>query len=311
MTAPVVEAVGLRRVYRAGRGAGRREVAALDGLSLTVRSGERVALLGPNGSGKSTLLRTLATIEAPDAGSLRVLGEDPGSGAARVRRRLGVVFQSPGLDGLLTVRENLLGQGALLGLARADAAARARGAAERFGVAGRLDDRVGALSGGLARRADLARAMLGDPELLLLDEPTTGLDVESRGAFLDALDGVGDGVTVVLSTHDMAIAERMGRAVLVGSGRVLRDGPPGALREELGDRVVRARGGDAALLREAGLRVETTGREAVGRGDGPAIERAAGALLAAGAPFGVASPTLEDAYLAHAGRPLTGGGASS
>jgi len=291
---PLASLAGVERSYP-GRPAPR---VALAGVTLEIEAGEFVALLGPNGAGKSTLLRLLAGLDRPDSGEIH----------APPRARLGVVFQKPALDRLLTVRENLALQAALFGLDRR--AERAEDAAAELGIADRLGDRVGTLSGGLARRADLARAMLTDPDLLLLDEPTAGLDHAARSAFLEAIDARRErspGLAVILSTHLMDEAERAGRVVLMSEGRVVADGAPGELRAGLGRGPLLRAGAEAAGRLDASRLEITEGpRGVTASGDDDAIEAAARALLAAGVPFEVAPPTLGDVYLARAGRALAG-----
>ncbi|MCA9309735.1 MAG: ABC transporter ATP-binding protein, partial [Phycisphaerales bacterium] len=165
---PAIALENVRRSYRQGETASRGP--ALDGVSLTVPSGSWLSLLGPNGSGKSTLLRILATLDRADEGTVRLLGHDPQRHPGAIRSRLGVVFQHPGLDGLLTIRENLMLEASLGGLARREATSRMTELAEALDLSDRMSQRVATLSGGLARRADLARALMRAPDLLLLDE---------------------------------------------------------------------------------------------------------------------------------------------
>jgi len=188
-----------------------------------------IALLGPNGSGKSTLLGLLAGLHRPTAGKVLIADSPAGSDAA-ARRSVGVAFQTPALDALLTVRENLRLFAALHGLTRTPD--RVAGAIERFGLREHADRRVGRLSGGLARRADLARATLHEPALLLLDEPAAGLDPAAADALLGAIRELAStetGRTVLWSTHDLREAERAERVVILRDGRVALDGAPAAL----------------------------------------------------------------------------------
>jgi len=305
-------AVRLNRISRAyPRGRGKAPVKALDGLSLEVERGSWMALLGPNGAGKSTLMRILATLELPDEGEGEVLGTSLHGDPARVRARLGVVFQRPGLDGLLTVRENLAMQAALLGLRGREVSARVGAVAEAMGVSARMDDRVGTLSGGLARRVDLARALVQRPALLLLDEPTTGLDHDSRRAFLDTLARVrteGERLTVIMSTHLMDEAEEADEVAMVSQGRVVERGTPAALRAAVGERIVSADAAHRGLLESAGLSVRAAGGAMVaGTGSAECVERAVAALVEAGASFSVGPPTLGDVYLERTGARLAGG----
>lgn len=235
-----VELVDLRVVYRAK---GEPERVALDGFSLTADR-EMVALLGPNGAGKSTLMGVIAQTVTPESGQ-RV---SPSS-----RKELAVVFQTPALDHLLTVRENLMLAGALHGLKKP--ACRERGAelAAELGIADRLDTQVRRLSGGLARRADLARALMAHPGVLLLDEPTTGLDIDARRSFWEVMRVIRDrlGMTVLLATHLIDEAEQADRVVMMREGRLVKEGEPRALRGLLGERVLRLRLSDEAQLAQA------------------------------------------------------------
>ncbi len=299
-TEHAIVATGLEKRYRKRKG---EPVRALDGLSLMVPRGSWLALLGPNGSGKSTFMKCVTRAVIPDAGTLSVLGVSSNERCADVRRRLGVVFQSPGLDRLLTVRENLRTQCALFGLSGTEANDRVGAHAQSVGLTDRLDDRVGSLSGGLARRADLARALLSEPQLLLLDEPTTGLDPHARVAFLDLIETTRTerpGMTVVMSTHLMDEADRCDNVALLGDGRLLAHETPEALRGALGDLALSTGADQADLLREAGLEVRTEGDVAIGAGSNEALAGASQRLAASGVAFSLQPPTLEDVYLAHA-----------
>lgn len=309
MSAPgaLLDIRSVRKTYDAGRRRDRR--VALDGVSLEVTTGQWVALLGPNGSGKSTLLRLLGGVQAPDEGMVRIFGEHTLPLSRGSRRRLGVVFQSPGLDVLLTVRENLMAQGALLGMTRRDVAQRIGPLADLLVIADRLDDRVGRLSGGLARRVDLARALLGRPDLLLLDEPLTGLDVRARTAFLDTLGGLRDEdpeLTILMATHLLDGAARADVVVLMDEGAVAAAGEPVQLQEAMGGRVLQTSLDHRQRLEALGLVVRDVGADAVCAGDSALLERAAAELVRDGIDFQVHAPTLADVYLAHTGRSLGG-----
>lgn len=312
---PAVACNSLTRVYPSTR----REPArtALDAVSLTVQRGEWLALLGPNGSGKSTLLRLIATMDRPDSGGLSVLNADPAGPRAALRElraRLGVVFQRPGLDALLTIRENLLLQAALLGIVRSEVENRVRNVAGALGIIDRLGSRVSTLSGGLARRADLARALLCEPELLLLDEPTAGLDLDARAALPDLLDqrrrSALKPFTIIMTTHLMDEAERATRVALMHEGRLVAEGRPAELRRALGGNVVVTRSDSASVLESSGLTLTRSTPEAVGAGSPEAVEKAAVALARASVPFTVGPPTLADVYFAHTGARLAEGGAA-
>lgn len=279
----------LRVVYRRK---GEPDRVALDGFSLRANA-EMLALLGPNGSGKSTLMGVIAQTIRPESGE-RV--------APTSRRGLSVVFQTPALDTLLTVRENLRVGGALHGLDRATIATRTDEMAAELGLSDRLDEQVRHLSGGLVRRADLARALLPHPRVLLLDEPTTGLDIDARRAFWDSMRRVQRtlGMTVLLATHLIDEAERADRVMMMRSGRAVCDGSPGQLRGELGERVLRVSTPDGSHLDtlEAWLRAQ---RLAPTRVDRMLIApHARGEHLEdcpiESASLTLAPPTLEDVY---------------
>jgi ABC-2 type transport system ATP-binding protein len=209
---------------------------ALEDVSLAVSPGEMFALLGPNGGGKTTLFRIIATLVRPAAGSVRVFGADVRTNGADVRRLLGVVFQSPALDKRLTVRENLRHHGHLYGLRGRPLHDLIETALARVRLSDRGDDRVMALSGGLARRAEIAKALLPAPRLLLLDEPTTGLDPGARADLWRDLRALREaqGTTIVLTTHLMDEAEACDRVAILDSGRVVLSGRPGDLTAALG-----------------------------------------------------------------------------
>jgi len=245
MSAPdAVETVRLTHRY------GERE--ALRGVSLSVRRGEVFGLLGPNGGGKSTLFRILSTLQVPTDGEARILGHDVVREAAAVRRRLGVVFQHPSLDAKLTVLENLCNHGALYGWSGAPLRARAAELLERFRLTDRRDELVERLSGGLARRAELAKGLLPKPEVVLLDEPSTGLDPGARRDLIEHLLALraSDGVTVLLTTHYLEEAERCDRVAVIDRGQVIAIDTPEALKARVGGDVVTIRGADPQLLGE-------------------------------------------------------------
>jgi ABC-2 type transport system ATP-binding protein len=236
-----VEVSGLSRRYG--------DRIALDGLSFSVRAGEIFALAGPNGSGKTTLFRILATALEPSGGTARVAGADLSDPAA-LRRRLGVVFQTPALDPKLTARENLVHHGWLYGLRGRPLRRRADDMLGRFGLADRAEERVETLSGGLRRRVELAKALLHEPEVLLLDEPSGSLDPGARRDLWDHLRAL-RGVTILLTTHLMEEAERCDRLGILHRGRLVALGAPAELRAQVGGDVVTVRARDAAGLAAA------------------------------------------------------------
>jgi len=288
----------------------------LAGLEFRVAPGEIYGFLGPNGGGKTTLFRILATLAPPERGTIQVFGTDLQRQAREVRRRLGVVFQNPSLDLQLTVAENLTHQGQLYGLSGRDLAARIERQMARFGLADRRDQRAKELSGGLRRRAEIAKALLHEPRLLLLDEPSTGLDPAARRDLWDTLQELqGEGVTVLLTTHFMEEGDRCDRLALIDRGRLVAEGAPAALKEEIGGDVVTLTGPDPAALardlavrfpelapevREGGVRLE---RERAHEWVARLVEALPGRIDA----VTVARPTLEDVFLHRTGNRLYGG----
>ncbi len=317
---PAVEAQGVEYTYparRSRRGAPASGPArALDGLDFQVSPGEVYGFLGPNGGGKTTLFRILATLAAPEKGTIRVFGADLRAQAREVRRRLGVVFQNPSLDLQLTVAENLAHQGALYGLRGRDLAARSGRQMECFGLTGRRDQRALELSGGLRRRAEIAKALLHEPRLLLLDEPSTGLDPAARRDLWDTLEELRrDGVTVLLTTHFMEEGDRCDRLALLDRGRLVAEGAPAALKEEIGGDVLTLTGPDPeALARDLSARFPELAPEVREGAVRLELERAHQwvARLVEALPgrvdaVTVARPTLEDVFLHRTGHRLYGG----
>jgi ABC-2 type transport system ATP-binding protein len=225
---------------------------ALDDVEFAVARAEIFALLGPNGGGKTTLFKILATLMPPAGGTAQIFGDDVRTAPEAVRRHLGVVFQNPSLDGKLTVAENLRCHGHLYGMRGGVLRERADAVLHRLGLAERAGDRVETLSGGLQRRTELAKALLHQPRLLLLDEPSTGLDPGARRDFMQYLRQLRDqeGVTVVLTTHYMEEAERCDRIAILHRGRLVRVGAPGALKSEVGGDVVVMQAAAPDVLRD-------------------------------------------------------------
>jgi ABC-2 type transport system ATP-binding protein len=223
---------------------------ALDGVSLSIAPGETFALLGPNGGGKTTLFRIVATLLRPQSGRVAVFGADVGIEAAAVRRTLGVVFQAPALDACLTVTENLVHHGHLYGLRGPALRARVDDVLGRVGLADRRGDLVSSLSGGLARRAEIAKALLPSPALLLLDEPTTGLDPRVRDDLWRDLRSLraDTGTTIVLTTHLMDEAAACDRVALLDRGRIVLEGRPDDLTAALGGEILTIESVDAPGL---------------------------------------------------------------
>lgn len=205
-------------------------VRALDGLDLTVRRGEVIGLLGSNGSGKSTLIRVIAGLLAPTSGTVTVLGERQPD--RRVSGRIGYMTQSPALYEDLTVRENLVFFGRLYGLSRGEAKRRAAAMAELVALENKTDVPVNQLSGGMRQRTNLACALIHQPEVLLLDEPTVGVDPRLRRGLWEYFHRLnGEGATIVVSTHIVAEVERCHRVVMIQQGRTIATGSPEELRQ--------------------------------------------------------------------------------
>jgi ABC-2 type transport system ATP-binding protein len=223
------------------------ERVALDNVSFTVQRGELFGLLGPNGGGKTTLFRILSTLVKPQQGRVLMAGEPMD------RRRFGVVFQSPSLDKKLTVAENLRHHGHIYGLSGAPLATRMDELLTRFGLADRRSELVEKLSGGLRRRVELAKGLLHRPELLLLDEPSTGLDPLVRRELGDHLEELRakDGVTILLTTHIMEEAERCSRLALLDRGKLVALDKPAVLKTRVGGDVITVGARDPEGLRDA------------------------------------------------------------
>ncbi len=227
---------------------------ALDDVSLRVAPREIFGLLGPNGGGKTTLFRILSTLVRPTSGTASILGLDLLRDTTALRARIGVVFQAPSLDKKLRVRENLAHQGHLYGLSGAALHERIDHLLIEFNLRDRARDLVETLSGGLQRRVEIAKSLLHRPELLLLDEPSTGLDPGARIDLWQTLYRLRDqqNVTVLLTTHLMEEAERCDRVAIIDQGRIVAEGTPEELRAEIGGDVISARSRDATSLRPNG-----------------------------------------------------------
>ena len=225
----VIEVRDLVKVYG-------RDTRALDGISFDVGHGELFGLLGPNGAGKTTTIRILATLLRPTSGLARVAGFDVAGHAHDVRERLGLAMQTPTLDAFSTGRETLELAGRLHRLSAARLRRRADELLELMGLSSVADKLTGTYSGGMKRRLDLASALMHDPPLLILDEPTEGLDPQSRTALWEELERIGaQGTTMVLTTHYMEEADRLcSRLAIVDNGRIVVEGGPQELKETVG-----------------------------------------------------------------------------
>ena len=288
---------------------------AVDGVDVRVERGEAFGFLGPNGAGKTSTMRMIACVSPPTSGELLVLGLDPGADGARIRARLGVVAQDDTLDTELTVRDNLLVYGRYFDLPRPLVRERAQELLEFVQLADRQDSRVDSLSGGMKRRLSIARALVNQPELLLLDEPTTGLDPQARHLVWDRLYNLKrQGVTLVLTTHYMDEAEQLcDRLVIMDRGRIVAEGSPRQLIDRHSSRdVVEVRFRSdaerhAALPRLAAgaLRVEEVAdRVLVYTADGDATVERMSVDGARPATLLVRRSTLEDVFLSLTGRTL-------
>jgi len=213
---------------------------ALSNVSFEVKKGEIFGLLGPNGGGKSTLFRILATLMVPTEGQAMIAGQDVVRRPAQVRRQVGVVFQSQSLDKALTVEENLRAQGHLHGLRGSELRGRIEAAMNRVGIADRRRDLVETLSGGLRRRVEIAKALLHRPQVLLMDEASSGLDPAARRELSRHVETLreNEGVTILLTTHILEEADRCDRLILLHKGSVVAEGAPRTLRSRIGGDVV-------------------------------------------------------------------------
>ncbi len=283
---------------------------ALAGLSLTIDRGEIFVFLGPNGGGKTTLFRLLSTLIPIQQGEARILGFELRRQAQAVRERIGVVFQAPSLDKKLTVAENLMHQGHLYGLSGRALQARQDEMLERLGLGDRRRDRVETLSGGLRRRVELAKGMLHRPRLLLLDEPSTGLDPGARSDLWDYLQQVrrDEGVTIVLTTHLLEEADKADRIAILSEGSLVALDTPDALKATVGgDSItiqtddpdslapaISERFGCAAAVLDGAVRLEQRdGHEWIAR----LVEAFPGRIDA----ITLGKPTLEDVFIDRTG----------
>ena len=296
------------RITRLGHQYGTRR--ALDGVDLEIRRGEMFALLGPNGSGKTTLFRLLSTLIPVQQGSIEVLGFDVGTQTREVRSRLGVVFQAPSLDKKLTVSENLRHQAPLYGLSGTRSRELQQTMLARVGLTDRAGDLVETLSGGLRRRVELAKGLLHQPPVLLLDEPSTGLDPGARADLWTYLREIRerDGVTVVLTTHLLEEAEKVDRLAIMNDGRVVALDTPNALRATVGgDTITIETDEPAELVRAIDERVSVTARVVDGavrieQSEGhKLVVRLMEALPGRIKAITLSKPTLEDVFVVRTG----------
>jgi len=214
---------------------------ALSGLAFSVGRGEIFGFLGPNGGGKSTTFKILSTLYSCRPGQIKMFGMDLSENKIAIRRKMGIVFQSPALDKKLKVRENLEHQGHLYGLSGGELQRRIDRDLNRLNLKDREKDKVETLSGGLQRRVELAKALLNDPELMILDEPSTGLDPAARREFWGHLETLrrSQGMTVLVTTHYLEEADRCDRLLILDQGKKVALGNPEELKAEIGGEVLR------------------------------------------------------------------------
>jgi ABC-2 type transport system ATP-binding protein len=309
---PAIEVRGLVREFKG-------KIRAVAGIDLDVAPGEIYGFLGPNGAGKSTTVHMLTTLLPPTAGRARVGGYDIVKEGPAVRRTIGAALQEAALDPLLTGREHLKLQLALHGIPRADRAGRTDELLERVGLRLAADRKIGGYSGGMKRRLDLALALAHRPRILFLDEPTTGLDPQSRSALWDEVVRLkrDQGVTVFLTTQYLeeadVLADRVG---IIDHGRIVAEGTPAALKAEIGRPTVEAvpaEGTEPSALEQIFVRFgplqPSTNGVAVrldGKGDLAEIVRALDSAEVKVTDLHLHTPTLDDVFLAKTGRSLEG-----
>jgi ABC-2 type transport system ATP-binding protein len=310
---PIIEVDGVRKSFGGTQ--------ALAGIDLTAETGRVLALLGPNGAGKTTLVRILATLLTPDAGRVRVAGYDTVRQPAAVRSVIGLTGQHSAVDDLLTGRENLDMLGALYHLSRAEGRKRTEAALVGFGLVDAADRLAKTYSGGMRRRLDLAASLVGRPPVLILDEPTTGLDPVTRMDLWAAIERlVADGTTVLLTTQYLEEADHLAhRIVVVDRGHIIASGSADQLKDRLGRDVIEVRVADASgfgpaadalapLLRgTSGLDRDRQRLTMPAPGGAATLSAALGYLAEAGvtvADIGIRRPSLDEVFVA-----LTGGAA--
>jgi ABC-2 type transport system ATP-binding protein len=310
-----IEVEGLVREFKGG-------VRAVDGIDLRVEPGEIYGFLGPNGAGKSTTVLMLTTLLPPTAGTARVAGHDIVKEGAAVRQAIGAALQEAALDGLLTGREHMRLQTSLQGIPKAERRARGDALLERVGLADAADRQVKGYSGGMKRRLDLALALVHHPRILFLDEPTTGLDPQSRSDMWQEVARLAheDGVTVFLTTQYLEEADVLAdRIAIIDQGRIVARGTPSDLKAEIGRPSLEVEPADAGHLDEVAATLARFGTPVTARPGAvavrlhgsveqlPEIVRAIDAEDIALADFRLHAPTLDDVFLAKTGRKLEGG----
>jgi ABC-2 type transport system ATP-binding protein len=307
-----IEVRGLRREFEGG-------VVAVAGVDLEVAAGEIYAFLGPNGAGKTTTVRMLTTLLRPSGGSATVAGHDVVRDPAAVRRSIGVALQEAALDPLMTGTELIRLQATLHGMTRNEGARRAGDLLDRVGLERAADRRVGTYSGGMRRRLDLASALVHEPEVLFLDEPTTGLDPVSRKAIWEEVEKLNrDGTTVFLTTQYLEEADQLAdRVGIIDDGRIVAEGTPGALKAEIGRPHLEVRLAEGELERAEEV-VAGFGRPMPSRDGAVMVELERGAAEVAPVvraldeaglaveSLDLVQPTLDDVFVAKTGHHLEG-----
>ncbi len=315
MSTPIVEARGLTKSFG--------KVQALAGLDLVAHSGQVVAVLGPNGAGKTTFIRSVATLVRPDGGELRVAGIDAARRPDQVRRVIGLAGQYAAVEPAMTGRENVTMVARLYGQTRRQAKANTAVVLEQLGLTDAADRPVSTYSGGMRRRLDLGASLVGAPRVLLLDEPTTGLDPRSRNELWEAIRSmVAAGTDVLLTTQYLDEADQLAqRIVIVDKGRVIADGTPGELKSRAGRDVVEIRVHRADDLSVVAESLARLGAEAPrvdagahrvtipvdgGRAVIAAAVRQLDALAVEVDDIGLRRPTLDEVFLTLTGSPIDG-----
>jgi ABC-2 type transport system ATP-binding protein len=307
-----IEVEGLVREFKGG-------IRAVDGIDLTVEPGEIYGFLGPNGAGKSTTVLMLTTLLPPTAGRARVAGHDIVKEGAAVRQAIGAALQEAALDGLLTGHEHMRLQTALQGVPKAERRARGDALLERVGLADAADRKVREYSGGMKRRLDLALALVHHPRILFLDEPTTGLDPQSRSDMWQEVARLAheDGVTVFLTTQYLEEADAFAdRIAIIDHGRIVARGTPDELKAEIGRPSLEVEPAEGDHLDQVALVLARFGTPVTARPGAvavrlhgsveqlPEVVRAIDAEDIALADFRLHAPTLDDVFLAKTGRKL-------
>jgi ABC-2 type transport system ATP-binding protein len=298
---PAIEIRGLRKRYG--------DLEAVQGIDLEVPAGELFGFLGPNGAGKSTTIKILCTLVRPSAGEASVVGFDVVNDRTEVRRNIGLVFQEPTLDEYLTAEQNLRFHAEIYGMPRPAIAGRLDSVLGLVGLLDRRHDRVGNFSGGMKRRLEIGRGLLHSPRVLFLDEPTIGLDPQSRVTLWKYVDElrVQESITVFLTTHYMDEAERCDRIAIIDQGSIVVQGTPAGLKASVGQDRIRIRTADDGAA--AGAIVSRLGVKAIATKDGVDVftddgEAFVPRIFEIGLSVHsvtVTKPTLDDVFLAYTG----------